>query len=337
MLALDIGGAHLKGYHRDGRTLHERFEVWRRPHELADALQHCFTKLSPFERVAVTTTAELCDCFETRRDGVLAILDAAERALEAVQPEAQLLVWTLEGQLVPPDVARRTPELVAAANWYALACNTARRFADGLAVLIDMGSTTVDLIPLRDGSPCPRERTDSGRLVSGELVYTGFRRTPTFAVRSTVTYRDHSCPVVPELFATMEDAYVVLGQLAEDPEDRNTADGRERTCRRAIERLGRTVGADRESFDSQDATLMARELTAAQVELIVSGLRKIDSNLGEAPHTAIVCGEGEGIVREAVDQVWPGIETASLSAEIGAQASSAACAYSLVELMALEL
>ena len=333
MLALDIGGAHIKGYHRDGRTFHESFEVWRRPDRLGRALEGCLAQLLPFDDLAITTTAELCDCFETRREGVLAIVNATCEALRAVAPDATLHVWTLEGQLVSRDEALQNPDLVAAANWLALACHAAQRFPGEPSLLADMGSTTVDLIPMREGSPNPRERTDTGRLISGELVYTGARRTPTFALRPVLTYRGKECPVIPELFATMSDVYVVLGQLAENSDDRHTADGRARTRDRACERLARTVGADRDSFDMNDAELLARELAESQIELITIALCKIASTLNEPPHTVILSGEGESIVGAAVQRQWPGVRTESLASEISKKASSVACAYSLVEIM----
>ena len=57
------------------------------------------------------------------------------------------------------------------------------RFAPtGSALLVDIGSTTTDLIPLRDGVAVPTGRTDTERLASGELVYTGVRRTPACAL-----------------------------------------------------------------------------------------------------------------------------------------------------------
>ena len=72
-------------------------------------------------------------------------------------------------------------------------------------------ATTADVIPLRGGLPCPRGSTDVHRLLGGELVYTGVRRTPLFAVVPSVPLRGRMCPLAAEFFATMLDAYLVLG------------------------------------------------------------------------------------------------------------------------------
>src|SRR6476661_2268558 len=98
----------------------------------------------------------------------------------AVPPEA-VRVWRTDGRFVNLDDARADPRPAAAANWLALATFAGRCAPDGSALLVDIGSTTADLIPLRDGRPVPSARTDPERLKSGELVYTGVRRTPACA------------------------------------------------------------------------------------------------------------------------------------------------------------
>src|SRR5205807_39982 len=119
-----------------------------------------------------------CDCFETKRQGVLFLLDAVAQAAGATPVQ----VWRNDGRFVGLSFAPLDPLPVAAANWLALAMFVGRYAARGAALLIDIGSTTTDIVPLRDGCPVPVGRTDRDRLRSGELVYTGVRRTPVCAV-----------------------------------------------------------------------------------------------------------------------------------------------------------
>ena len=77
---------------------------------------------------------------------------------------------------------QRDPALAAAANWLALATLVARLVPDDVGLLIDVGTTTTDLIPLDHGRAAARGRTDTERLQNGELVYAGVRRTPVCAL-----------------------------------------------------------------------------------------------------------------------------------------------------------
>ena len=84
--AIDVGGANLKVAHGDGTTRCRAFAVWREPHRLADAIESILSAGPAFDRLAVTMTAELCDCFATKREGVTRVLDAVDRASARISP-----------------------------------------------------------------------------------------------------------------------------------------------------------------------------------------------------------------------------------------------------------
>src|SRR5205807_2474080 len=117
ILGLDIGGANLKVAHTDGTARTVPFELWKQPAKLPAALRELVGSAPAFDQVAVTMTGELCDCFQTKREGVQAILDA----VETFAPGRELHVWRNDGQFVDPGTARQTPYQVAAANWLASA------------------------------------------------------------------------------------------------------------------------------------------------------------------------------------------------------------------------
>src|SRR5262249_47274816 len=162
-----------KGAHSNGTACLQPFELWKHPGELPTALSNLLQEMPAFDHLAVTMTGELCDCFATRRQGVNAILDA----VETVAPSTSVRVWRNDGRLVNAATARTAPLRVAAANWLALAVFGGRYAPKGPAALVDIGSTTTDVVPLHDGRPVPRGRTDRERLRCQELVYTGVRRT----------------------------------------------------------------------------------------------------------------------------------------------------------------
>ena len=150
-IALDIGGANIKAAHNCGQTLTIPFEVWKRPDELGRAIATVAAALPFATRAAVTMTAELCDCYPTKAVGVGAVLDAAVLGL----PGCSITVWGTDGQFHSISEIRQDPRLAAAANWLALATLAARLAPASRAILIDIGTTTADLIPLDSGQVAP--------------------------------------------------------------------------------------------------------------------------------------------------------------------------------------
>ncbi len=160
VLGLDIGGANLKAAHADGFAMQRPFALWKSPQRLSNELKSLVAECPRFDRLAVTMTGELCDCFETKREGVEAILDA----VVAVANEKPVRVWTTEATFVDPEVARVEWLKVAAANWLATATYAGRFAPNAGTLLVDCGSTTTDIVPLWEGKPNPFGVTDTDRL-----------------------------------------------------------------------------------------------------------------------------------------------------------------------------
>ena len=76
ILGLDIGGANIKAATADKRAVSVPFALWKEPDRLSAVLADVVARFDGVEGFAVTMTGELCDCFETRREGVNRILDA---------------------------------------------------------------------------------------------------------------------------------------------------------------------------------------------------------------------------------------------------------------------
>jgi probable H4MPT-linked C1 transfer pathway protein len=326
VLGLDIGGANLKAAHCAGRACLRPFELWKNPSHLSGALIHLFRLMPEFSLLAVTMTGELCDCYETKREGVNAILDSVENACQALRKWPTIKVWRTDGRFAALAEARATPLLTAAANWLALATFAGRFATQGPALVIDVGSTTTDIVPLLDGKPVPRGRTDPERLKCGELIYTGVRRTPLCALLGPA--------VAAELFATTLDVYVVLDQLPEDAADSATADGRPVTKEAARTRLARMLCADPESFSPEEAEELARQARGRQSAILRSAIERVSTSLPGPVQTVIVSGAGEFLAHMVIDdpecQLIPRV--ISLSEKLGAEVSHAACAFAVAVL-----
>src|SRR5438445_9740289 len=96
VLGLDIGGANLKAATADKRAVSVPFALWKEPGRLPAALAELVAHFPDADELAVTMTGELCDCYETKREGVNAILDATEFAAKG----RAIRVWSTDGSFV---------------------------------------------------------------------------------------------------------------------------------------------------------------------------------------------------------------------------------------------
>jgi probable H4MPT-linked C1 transfer pathway protein len=323
VLGLDIGGANLKAAHSSGVALLQPYALWKNPGGLAAALVQLIRQLPPYDRLAVTMTGELCDCFESKRQGVGIILAAVETLAE---PDA-IRIWCTEGHCLDLEGARTAPLSVAAANWLALATFVGRFAPAGPAILLDIGSTTADIVPLCDGQPIPRGRSDPERLRSRELVYTGVSRTPVCALLGAAG--------AAEYFATTKDVYVLLGDVPENYIDRDTADGRPATRAAAHARLAHMLCADRETCSERITQRLALRIRNRQLRLLRRAVRRVSASLPGLPASLITAGSGEFLARQLLRK-WPDLtgNRIALADRLGPMISQAACAYALAVLAA---
>jgi hypothetical protein len=324
ILGLDIGGANLKAATSAGVARSRPFAVWKRPHDLGSELGRLITSMPAAETLAVTMTAELCDCFTSKREGVLTILDAVQTAAGT----RAVWIWRTDGRFVPLEAARHEALLSAASNWLALATYAGRFCPAGPSLLIDIGSTTTDLIPMSEGEPVPCGRTDLERLATGELVYTGVSRTPLCALLRETSCRGQRVPLAAEWFATTLDVYLLLEKLPDQPSCLDTADGRPATRHHAHARLGRMLCADTEEFTLADAIALAQEARDTQSALLEDAISRLLGAMEPKP-TFLISGAGEFLIREVLKEMRLAERVISLADRLGPAISEAACAFAV--------
>src|SRR5687767_7074797 len=113
ILGLDIGGANLKAATADRRAVSVPFPLWKQPDRLPAALAELVAKFPDADELAITMTGELCDCFETKRDGVHAII----KAVRSTSGGKRIRVWSTDGAFMESEQAKADHPKVAAANW----------------------------------------------------------------------------------------------------------------------------------------------------------------------------------------------------------------------------
>lgn len=329
-VGLDIGGANLKAATNDGDAVDRPFPLWKNPERLAAELESLLASFPRPDLVAVTMTGELADGFASKTQGVRSIIEAVESATE--KPAR---FWSTEGEFLDATNAASVPRLVAASNWHALATFCGRIVPRGSAVLIDIGSTTTDVIPLHDGTVCSEGTTDPERLRSGELVYTGAARTPLCAFGPQITVDGELFPLAAELFATTLDVHLLLGNIAEDPADSNTADGRPAVRANALSRLARMLCADPDEVGESLLLRLAEAIAERQRSLIGNAVERVVARCA-APPVLLLSGSGAFLAKQVLDAspALSQFDQIRLDDLFARHVSRSACAFAVARLAA---
>lgn len=301
VIGWDVGGAHLKaarietGHEGEGRpvaALLRPSPLWQGLDHLDAALEAAGRDLGADEATAhaVTMTGELADIFPSRREGVRALAARLTQKLAAHGPAPLFFYAGEAGFLAAPEIAGRE-RLVASANWHASAALAAARFGTGL--FIDIGSTTTDLIPFRDGRVIARGADDASRLAAGELVYTGIARSFALALAPRVPVGGAWVPMMGEYFATAADLHRLRGELPAGADVLPAADGGAKTEAASAARLARMIGRDAEDLAPEALRELALYLAESQLRQIFDGAAQVLS-AALLPPAAPLVGAGVG-------------------------------------------
>ena len=194
VLGWDLGGAHLKAARVENGRVTDAVQIpcplWQGLPHLDAAMTKALSRLGPSRRHAVTMTGEMADIFPSREEGVRALTAAARNKL------GEISIFAGDAGFVSPGDAPGLWQNIASAKWLATGLVTAKK--QTRAVLVDIGSTTTDIIPVGGGKILALGRSDSERLANNELVYTGIVRTPVMALASVVDFEGQTQGVMVE-------------------------------------------------------------------------------------------------------------------------------------------
>ncbi len=264
ILTLDIGGANLKYLIAEGERVVESGSIylplWKRFGELEAHLRGIAARAGD-AKVGVTMTGELCDIFRSRAEGVERIAEV----VRGVFPGARFLSLDME---LSPEAS----PACAGANYVASIYLMERLFGEG--ILLDIGSTTSDVLPFRRGERLYR-RGDLERLLAGQLVYTGMLRTPVCAVSERLPLRGRRVQPAAEVFAIMGDVYLVLGEVSPEEYTCEPPDGGEVTPEAALRRIARMVCSEPGEVTREELEEVCRYLAEKQAAGIAEAVRRV--------------------------------------------------------------
>jgi hypothetical protein len=328
-LAMDIGGAQIKLATTDQYATTHQLPLWRDKTKLLVVLRRLLAEAPQADHLAVTMTGELADCYKSRREGVAHIV----QSVVAAAAGRHVRFYRTDGKLVAAAVAEKQHALVASANWHALGRFAARWITEN-GILIDIGSTTTDILPISNGTLVHQANEDTQRLIQGELVYTGVERSSIVGIVREVPYRGVSCPVMNEQFATSGDVYLLTDDLSENPSNRRTADDEPATKPAARIRMSRLIGATNGEFNHRDAVVIAQHVLDAQVRQIADAMRRVEARLPGPATAMIITGQGEFLASKVIKSTDSDGERniISMRKRIGRSVSRVAPAYALAVL-----
>lgn len=281
----DAGGAHLKvARAEDGRVIaaaEYACALWQGLDHLDAALQSASALTRGADLHAVTMTGELCELFPSRHDGVIALTEHLSRRLGDSTRFYRGLKGFGDAASAIADTAS-----VGSANYLATAQAIAR--ARPNALLIDMGSTTTDII----ACDRPQGLTDAERLQTGELVYTGFTRTPVPSVTTRGVLAGQWQALARDTFATMSDVRRVLGELPDDIAPEQSSDGRGASLDDSLARLARGLGRDAEMRHLATWQVTAAHIRDVQLRSICDGAMQVLSRPGLKIDCVVAAGIG---------------------------------------------
>lgn len=244
--------------------------MWSNNDDLSRVLVELIENICPVSEinaVGISMTAELVDAYDTKKDGVLDVVEKCEGTFDC--PIAYV---GIDGMLSKEDI-EKTPLKAAAANWIATA-QIATLISDN-CIFIDTGSTTTDIIPIRDGRECAIGKSDFDRSATGELVYTGTLRTNLASFLDKVELNGKEYRVASELFAQTADVYMVLDLITEEDYVCDTFDGESKSKLDCAKRIARVVCADLEMLSMDDIVEMSKFIHQKQIEQIADGLKQV--------------------------------------------------------------
>lgn len=277
----------------------EYLPMWCNKEDLGDTLLNLIQKtdvsgggIDSIDGIGISMTAELVDAYETKKEGVLDIANKTKESFENISSKNIPIAFIGTNNVLSIEKLQKNPLEIAAANWIATAEIAAK--IDPNCIFIDTGSTTTDIIPVKNGKECAKGRSDYERLATGELVYTGTLRTNLASFLDKIKFDDKDFNVASELFAITADVYNVLDKITIDDYVCHTCDGAGKSKKESARRISRVLCADLDILSFHDIFEISKYIYKKQVQQIANSLDKVAKR--ENLDLVIITGLGKDIL-----------------------------------------
>ena len=282
-LGIDIGGAHIKivclnikkevcyvGY--------KQCPLWKGIENLKREIKFINSLITnKNNKCCITMTGELCDIFKNRRSGAKEIIKVCKLI------NCRKFYYTKLDEMF---TSRPKFDEIISMNWHSIGKLSEKKVKN--AILIDFGSTTTDLICIKNGQMKYESSDDFGRINNSELLYTGFMRTPLFAITPYINYIKKRIKLIPENFSNTSDIYRIKKEIKKNFDIDNTLDNRSKTLESSMQRVSRSLGFDFKKEDQRLIKKISEEISNIQLKEIAKKIFEMMKTYGLKKNTSII-------------------------------------------------
>ncbi|MCC3144110.1 H4MPT-linked C1 transfer pathway protein [Halanaerobium sp. Z-7514] len=290
--AWDIGGANIKAsrieYEKNISNIKSSshfFPIWDQSKDPLLIIKDISEELGSSDYFAVTMTAELADRFNNKAEGVNYIIELFEKNFK----EKNIFYCDYYGNLKQKFEIKAIKTL-AAANWAVSAKFLAEFFAD--FILFDLGSTSTDLIPVKNSKLINRGKTDNERLFWGELIYLGYLRSNLSFLVDQLPYQGKMITPINEYFASTADIHLLKGIIDQSEYNIPTADAKAKNRKAALSRVARLLSLDLNIASEAEIELIVNYIYQKEIDLLYEKIVQLYSRVDPSFETIILANKG---------------------------------------------
>jgi probable H4MPT-linked C1 transfer pathway protein len=229
-------------------------------------------------------TAELSDIFENRNKGTKKVINTLCKIL----PEKKTFFYSNKKHFFKKKEAMEKTNNINSMNWHATA-NFISNFYPN-CILVDVGSSTTDIIPIKKKCIIAKGNDDYKRLLHRELVYIGVIRTPINAI-------EKEKKLIYENFANLGDVYRILNKLPKKMDLVPSQDKKSKNKNDSARRIARIFGKDYKKNDFNKWKKVALQIEKKQKKILKENINKIKKRNFSNSVPIIGAGIGEFLIK----------------------------------------
>ena len=289
IIGWDIGGAHIKAskinFDKNKIVTKQLFcPVWMNIKNLNKYVLKIKKYLGKSDYHAVTMTAELSDIFKNREGGTKKIINILCRTLS----EKKIFFYSKKEIFLKKKEAIKKTNSINSMNWHATASFISNFHPN--CILVDIGSSTTDIIPIKKKRVVAKGSDDYKRLMYNELIYIGVIRTPITAIEKKKN-------LIYENFANLGDVYRILNKLPKKIDLAPSEDHKSKTKNSSARRIARIFGKDYKKGNFRKWKKVALKIEKKQKKILKENINKIKKGNFSNSVPIIGAGTGEFLIR----------------------------------------